>query len=1031
LAGGDDVKKYFFISSALDEDTAAVRRFHADLEYELRAMAGANVGGVLGTRADTRAVDDAHPAAASELPAMVALCSDRYFEDGWCGLEWATFAARAEGAPGGGGADRPDRTGDVQQSVAHGVRPAVEAGGGLVPVLWRPLTKGAPRGAADPLEEAVAELGGPYARRGLLALLRSNLMGDGGYFAVVRALAAKVIAAQRLKLAPSTTRTVSPAFGLVATPPAGQACRTPTIRHSTASAVARSAVAAPVSPVSPVASGRRLRIAVSHVGADQEWADWVQGLLARDGHAVTQIRWNPARGERLAETAERIRREKADVVLVVLSRRYRAPHPERPGTAVLEQWELLADGGRLGERVIRVLVDHEPLPEPLRSSKTLDLSKLDPGQVESLREVVGPGRPTVPVRTARRELRRPGEPPPVWNVPAENEFFTGRDDELALVRDLLEKHGRVALSAEGGLPDMGETEVAIEYSHRYKLRYDTVWWISCHSRVRIRAELDELSRRLGKAGSSGLSGLSGASLRDAGVGGPGGPGGIGARRAGIAPAANMLLVCAGVADPASLGEFFAGVQGHVLVVADSVGDDWDGGTVHIGRLRRAESVLLLRDAATMVDPSTAALVAEALDDRPALVAETGRYLVRQEVSPEVCLRLLTMRSGESGPHGLQSHADEVVERRSGGDGPAADDARPHEEVGAGEVAAALGAGRAVAGRVRITERDVDSLLAELMRVDYINDPTNFRTWLATLETFLGRRPDIPDSAVLSSRLMAVVVEAAEQAGPGMLDAVARALEAVAPADRSVGRFRRLVETLSPLWNETPQAPSGDPQTAAAAAPAPPARARAVATGSAATRSEAGEASFYFFTSYARRDDRRLVQQFHERFQAELERKVRRSVNCTGFLDRLSMEGGAHWRVELRRALQSSPIMLALWSDDYFDSRWCGREFAVFAERVRRATKSGEPPPACILPLRWLRLQDDIPPNASGLQITSMDLGKNYDEMPLVDLMRQHPRIFQKYLIKLVDRVMSVTKAPLPSLDEKTAEQIQPAFGRQP
>jgi hypothetical protein len=884
------------------------------------------------------------------------------------------------------------------------------------------------------LEDAIAELGGPYARRGLLALLRSNLMGDGGYFAVVRALAAKVIVAQRLGLAvlgPST-RTVSPAFGVVATPPAGQACRTPAVRQQpAASAGTRSTPAAPATPATPAARGRRLRIAVSHVGADQEWADWAQGLLARDGHDVTQIRWNPARGERLAETAERIRREKADLVLVVLSRRYRAPHPERPGSAVLEQWELLADGGRLGERVIRMLVDHEPLPEPLRSSKTLDLSELGPGQVERLREAVGPGRPTAPVRAARRELRRPGEPPQVWNVPAENEFFTGRDDELALVRELLEKHGRVALAAEGGLPDMGETEVAIEYAHRYKLRYETVWWISCESRVRIRAELDELARRLGKAASSGLSGSAGAWFRG---GGFGDPGGIGAKQAGIAPSsANGLLVCSGVADPAVLGEFLGGVQGHVLVVADSVGAEWDGGTVHIGRLRRAESVLLLRDAATMVDPSTAALVAEALDDRPALVAETARYLVRQEVSPEVCLRLLTMRS----EHRPQSHANGVGERRPGADGSGADDARPHEESGAGDVATALGAGRAVAGRVRITERDVDSLLAELMRVDYINDPTNFRTWLATLETFLGRRPDIPDSAVLSSRLMAVVAEAAEQAGPGMLDAVARALEAVSPADRSVGRFRRLVETLSTRWSETPPAPSGDSQAVAA----PAARTRAVVTGSAVTGSavkgsaamgsEAGEASFYFFTSYARRDDRRLVQQFHERFQAELERKVRRSVNCTGFLDRLSMEGGAHWRVELRRALQSSPIMLALWSDDYFDSRWCGREFAVFTERVRRVTKPGEPPPACILPLRWLRLQDEIPRSASGLQIMSMDLGKNYDEMPLVDLMRQHPRIFQKYLIKLVDRVMSVTKAPLPSLDEKTAEQIQPAFGRQP
>jgi hypothetical protein len=326
---------------------------------------------------------------------------------------------------------------------------------------------------------------------------------------------------------------------------------------------------------------------------------------------------------------------------------------------------------------------------------------------------------------------------------------------------------------------------------------------------------------------------------------------------------------------------------------------------------------------------------------------------------------------------------------------------------------------AVTGVMGVTNRDVNSLLGELVRVDCVNDPDQFDAWKSELERILGRFLDIPPTSVLAAKLLAVVEEAVAQPGPRMLDAVARALETVDPTDRQVARFRHLVDQLGQRWGAASTSPASVqlsvdlPRRAPAARLDEPPRYR-------------------FFTSYARHRDNKYVRRLHDALQAELEHRLPRDEAAVGFLDLLSLEGGAHWRHELREAARTTPVLLALWSDDYFRSDWCGREFAVFAERMRRATPAGGAPPAGVLPLNWLPVDHgSIPDCAQGLQLTNLHLGGGFDEMPLFDLLRQHQRAFPRYITGLAKRIISVTRHPLPPLDAATADNLEPAFGRRP
>ena len=87
----------------------------------------------------------------------------------------------------------------------------------------------------------------------------------------------------------------------------------------------------------------------------------------------------------------------------------------------------------------------------------------------------------------------------VWNVPyARNQFFTGRDETLALLRTNLETSKRAGLTqALSGMGGVGKTQVAVEYAYRYRDQYRAVLWVSADTEITIKTSFVEIGVTLG------------------------------------------------------------------------------------------------------------------------------------------------------------------------------------------------------------------------------------------------------------------------------------------------------------------------------------------------------------------------------------------------------------------------------------------------------------------------------------------------------------------------------------------------------
>jgi tetratricopeptide (TPR) repeat protein len=94
----------------------------------------------------------------------------------------------------------------------------------------------------------------------------------------------------------------------------------------------------------------------------------------------------------------------------------------------------------------------------------------------------------------------PGPSHRVWSneIPKRNLHFTGRVDELEALRANLTRNDRPHPAAQliSGMGGVGKTEIATEYIHLNRHRYDIIWWIRAEQTDRVRDALVVLGQRL-------------------------------------------------------------------------------------------------------------------------------------------------------------------------------------------------------------------------------------------------------------------------------------------------------------------------------------------------------------------------------------------------------------------------------------------------------------------------------------------------------------------------------------------------------
>lgn len=182
---------------------------------------------------------------------------------------------------------------------------------------------------------------------------------------------------------------------------------------------------------------------------------------------------------------------------------------------------------------------------------------------------------------------------------------------------------------------------------------------------------------------------------------------------------------------------------------------------------------------------------------------------------------------------------------------------------------------------------------------------------------------------------------------------------------------------------------------------------------------------FFFTSYAeRRADSDLVERFHARLELEAQIKRGRSAPHEGFLNTGSLALGQGWRRKIGTALGRTRFLVVLLTDDYLVSPWCAREWAVVRDRAADSPED----PVALLPLFWTRPTRELPTEIADLQLRMRSLGPTYTDTCLVDLMREDPRGYERFVIGLMDHMVKSAGVELPEMAPELAEYYPPAFG---
>ena len=223
----------------------------------------------------------------------------------------------------------------------------------------------------------------------------------------------------------------------------------------------------------------------------------------------------------------------------------------------------------------------------------------------------------------RQSQAAPPPPRPFIDVPPRIPSFTGREDHLSRLDEILihnkpavvtQAVQRVAVQGMGGV---GKTSLAVEYAHRYRGLYAGVCWCPAETREGLFAALRSLGAALGfdASDASDPEDTAKAVLHR-----------LAEQRS------NWLVVYDNVASPNEITQFLPSAGAQVLITSRFL--DWRGlaDEIALDTLSPEEAMSFLQSRAGRQDAEGARILAEALGYLPLALDHAAAYCKRAQVS---------------------------------------------------------------------------------------------------------------------------------------------------------------------------------------------------------------------------------------------------------------------------------------------------------------------------------------------------------------------------------------------------------------
>jgi hypothetical protein len=351
----------------------------------------------------------------------------------------------------------------------------------------------------------------------------------------------------------------------------------------------------------------RVDFFISHAGPDAAWAEWVAQQLVADGKTVELDVWDWAAGTSFI-SATRMALDKAARMVALWSPDY--------FSRTWAQFEHDAALAKMQEEhgwLVPVLIrpcERERIPAALRPLIYVELVGLPEAEARRrlLGAVDGPRRPTDPVAFPGqpRPVPFPGGLPEIWNVPARNPFFTGRQGLLADLKERVHTASAPAVTLLHGVGGVGKSQLAIEYAWAHAGRHDLVWWVDAEAPATAEAGLVELAAALGTPMVGGAKVV------------------LSQLRAELRGRSGWLLVLDNLADPDVLPRLALPGTGRIVATSRSTFDGLS--LLPVEAFARGESIDLLQRRCPGISGADANRLAAALADLPLALGQAAAFL---------------------------------------------------------------------------------------------------------------------------------------------------------------------------------------------------------------------------------------------------------------------------------------------------------------------------------------------------------------------------------------------------------------------